>query len=288
MEKGQESGGGGLRDAIVTLPIWAIALLAVLCIGSLALVLWVVGFSAKDELKASALQLLVVIIPLSSAIVAAIAMRRTSTRQIDRLVTAFLEKTLLERFQTWTSVSQSHPQSSFAYPFSSVKLCEPTRGRSYAYYSFSETAAGREVIVGAKSNVFNFEIFSKLPLHLPPDIDVGALGSIAICETKALAAIQDHPVLAKFFGLIQGSVNEGYELRFSFEPDQAGANAPGELKAFAMNISLRQKVRENFLASPFLKRYFAEDAAIAVGVLFTEWRTSGFMPCAIQEQSCED
>ena len=44
-----------------------------------------------------------------------------------------------------------------------------------------------------------------------------------------------------------------------------------QVKVSGGDISFRQKLRENFLSSPFLKRYFTEDAAIAVGVLYKEW-----------------
>jgi ABC-type sugar transport system permease subunit len=90
-----------LRDSIITLPIWAVVLLALISAVSLVTALWVAATSQNNDIKSAALQTLLVLVPLASAVVAAIAVRRTSTAQIDRLVTGFLEKTMLERFDKW-------------------------------------------------------------------------------------------------------------------------------------------------------------------------------------------
>lgn len=136
MESNQPSGANGIKDAIVTLPAWGIFLIGLLCISSLLTALWLLAFSKEDNLKGNAIQLLIVLIPLTSAVIAAIAIRRTSTRQIDRLVTGFLEETVLERFKSWAHPLQRNGLSDFIYPFSDVKLVSPTQNRSYAYFSW--------------------------------------------------------------------------------------------------------------------------------------------------------
>ena len=83
MESNQPSGANGIKDAIVTLPAWGIFLIGLLCISSLLTALWLLAFSKEDNLKGNAIQLLIVLIPLTSAVIAAIAIRRTSTRQND-------------------------------------------------------------------------------------------------------------------------------------------------------------------------------------------------------------
>lgn len=256
-----------LSDAITTLPVWAVVALSLISAVSLVTALWVAATSSNDDIKSAALQLLLVLVPLASAVVAAIAVRRTSTAQIDRLITGFLEKTMLERFQKWCA-APAHV-SIQPYPFSSVRLREPSDGRSYAYFEFGwrEAAAGAaQPQVGIKTNVFNFEVFTSLELRAD-SAPQGALSDQVIGAAN-LNQVAAHPLLKHFLGTIQGSVSEGYEVKVEFLEQPAR-------QALLMHLSLRQKVRENFLASPFLKRYFAEDAAIVVGVIYNEYRSSG-------------
>jgi hypothetical protein len=259
-----------LRDSIITLPIWAVVLLALISAVSLVTALWVAATSQNNDIKSAALQTLLVLVPLASAVVAAIAVRRTSTAQIDRLVTGFLEKTLLERFAKWCAAPAQ--VSTQPYPFCAVRLREPSGGRSYAFFEFDWHAghappAAAPAHIGIKTNVFNFEVFTTLALQ--PDCAARAALVDQVIGKGNLAQVSAHPVLKHFIGVIQGSVSEGYEVKVEFLEPQA------EGQALRMHLSLRQKVRENFLASPFLKRYFAEDAAIVVGVIFNEYRSSG-------------
>jgi hypothetical protein len=153
-----------------------------------------------------------------------------------------------------------------------VRLREPSDGRSYAFFEFEWAQAQPRLDavpanVGIKTNVFNFEVFTTLALQ--PDCAPRAALADQVIGKGNLAQVAAHPVLRHFIGAIQGSVSEGYEVKVEFLEPQA------EGQALRMHLSLRQKVRENFLASPFLKRYFAEDAAIVVGVIFNEYRSSG-------------
>ena len=265
-----------IKDAIVTLPGWGIAAIAAIGLLSLGVALWTGVTSSNENIKTAAIQLLLVLVPLASAIVAAIAVRRTSTRQIDRLVTGFLEKTILEKFQQWCE--SPHGVSIYPYPFQSVRLEHPTGGRSYGYFIFSWSGASRasDARVGVKTNVFNFEVFSSLPIQIERNkIDPDFFKSCIVNQGN-VGQVASHPVLKDFIGTIQGSVNEGYEVKIAFDAGRSDKQSSQTL----MHVSLRQKVRENFLASPFLKRYFAEDAAIVIGVLFNEYRASAWFPPA--------
>lgn len=274
MDQTQPTGANSLKDAIVTLPTWGIALIALLCTGSLALASWLAMTATNDGIKATSVQLLVFMVPLTSAVIASMAIRRTSTKQIDRLITGFLEQTIFQRFETWCSQPSKAIFTDHGYPFSSVKLREPTQGLSYAHFIFKwRDFENESAIVGIKTNVFNFEIFSRLELHLPHTHSATPLRENLVIDRTRLKETENHQILSSFIGLIQGSVNEGYDVKIEFSPVAEKHDHP----VIAMRISLRQKVRENFLTSPFLKRYFAEDAAIAIGVLFSEFRTSGFM-----------
>jgi hypothetical protein len=274
----QESSSGSLKDAIITLPLWGIVMLSLLCGGSLILAAWLAVTAQNDGIKGTAVQLLVILVPLTSAVIASIAIRRTSTAQIDKLINGFLEKTLLQRFSIWCK-STVPIFTAHGYPFARVSLREPVRGQSYAFYNLGwRNAELADALVGIKTNVFNFEIFTTLAVQLPAESNIKLKSESWIVTPENVSDIQDHPLLYSFFSLIQGSVNEGYMVALDFTPEPNNSN-PCSGNLF---ISLRQKMRENFLTSSFLKRYFAEDAAIAVGVLFSEYQQSGLMPATPQ------
>jgi len=257
----------GFKEIIVTLPGWGLWVIAGLCLLSLVLAVGLALLSNSENVKSYAVQLLVVLVPLGVAVIAGIAIRRTSTQQIDHLVTGFLEKTLLERFQIHCNYSS--PSHVRIYPFNAVRLLEPCRGTSYVVYelhwrSRSDRAQHAPVRVSVKCNVFNFELFSELPVQIGPNSEPG-YPLDWIINAGNVAQFAEHPVLCRFMSVLQGSVNEGYEAHVSFKP------RPDQPDTWNMHFSLRQKLGENFLTSPFLKRYLAEDAAIATGVLFQEW-----------------
>jgi hypothetical protein len=270
----------GFKDVIVTLPVWGISVIAGLCFCSLALAVGLVLLSDSDNVKGYAVQLLLVLVPLGSAVIAGIAIRRTSTRQIDRMVAGFLEKTLLERFQI--HCNSSSDMGLGTYPFHAVKLRQPCRGTSYAAYELQWRPRGDRMSypparINVKCNVFNFELFSQLPVQTDPSVDAANLPNV-IVNAGNVRELVSHPVLGHFMSVLQGSVNEGYEAHVSFEPQ------PERQRVWMMHFSLRQKLRENFLTSPFLKRYFAEDAAIATGVLCREWLAVQATDAAVARQ----
>jgi hypothetical protein len=264
MDSGSQK--NSFRDAIITLPMWAVILIAMISGTALVASLWVAVTSTSSEIKTTAMQLLLVLVPLASAVVAAIALRRTSTAQIDRLVTSFLEKTMLHRFQKWCR--SSYGLSDHRYPFSAVNLVEPTDGRSYAYFDLQwRDSPNKKTRIGIKANVFNFEVFTTLELRT----DSVCNTDIVISKTN-LHKISQDPILKYFIGAIQGSINEGYEIKVEY----FAPKSDGDANVMPVSFSFRQKVRENFLASPFIKRYLAEDAVILTSVLHNEYMNSGF------------
>ena len=269
-DSGAPIGQQRFKDVIVTLPGWGVVLIAILCFCSLVLAVGLALLSSSDDIRGYAVQLLVVLVPLGSAVIAAIAIRRTSTQQIDDLVTGFLERTLLERLQI--QCDHVAADGSLRYPFRAVRLSRRCRRTSYVTYELQWAATAGQpppppVEVGFKCNVFNFELFTTLEVPAETEgIDSGALRHAnLILNSATLGQYLNHPVLRHFMGVLQGSANEGYEVHVGFRP------AIGQSAGWTMSLSLRQKLRENFLTSPFLKRYFAEDAAIAIGVLYSEW-----------------
>lgn len=257
-------GQQGLKDVIVTLPGWGIGMIAGICLLSLFLAIAMVLTSPSENIRGHALQLLVVLVPLGSAVIAGMAMRRTSTQAIDNLVTGFLEKTIMERMKI--HCGQDAILGMEAYPFSKVILSRTGRNSSYVIYNLVMRQGGDVVKVGFKCNVFNFEIFASLPIERGDWVKNGDISvEEAVLVNENMVEALRHKVLRFFPGVLQGSMSEGYEIYVKFR------DAPVSEDGWIMDISFRQKLRENFLSSPFLKRYFAEDAAIAVGVLYREW-----------------
>jgi hypothetical protein len=253
--------GSGLHDTIITLPVAAIVALGLLAIGGLVFAGWA-ALSPVQGLQEVAAPLIVVLAPLLFAVVAAVGVRRASVGQIDRLVASFLDVTVRQRLELACGDAKRQ-----RYPFSRVSLVRASEGRSYVEFLLHwahDTWA--PVTVGVKMNVFNIEVFADLPLRWPaaqpePTLETHFIGP------DSLDVVARHAVLQHFQGAIQGSVAEGYEVRATLKPLAGGA--------VKLHLSIRQKLREHFLASPYLKRYFAEDVAIVVGVIYNEWAESG-------------
>lgn len=246
----------------MTLPLPAIVAMTLLLVGGLAASVWA-ALSGDEHLRDLAKQLVVVELPLLVAVIAAIGIRRSSSHEIDRLVSRFLDVVILERL---TIACRDHAQG--RYPFKSVKLDKPSRGRSYAFYTLGwATLPHAPVQVGVKMNIFNIEVLADLPLRLPAGAPPIREVETFLVDRHSLGKIAEHPLLQSFQGVIQGSIEEGYAVRLTL---RHGNDGQAEL-----HVSLRQKLGDNILSSPYLKRYFAEDIAIVVGVLFDEWHQSG-------------
>jgi hypothetical protein len=258
----------GLRDAIVTLPNVVIWGLLLLCISLMGCAIVLVLKSDVDVIKTVSAQSLLFLIPTSIATLAAMGLRRASTKQIDQLVDSFLTTTMIQRFEAWTQALPVLNGGQDQYPFKAVKLLPRQKGQSYAFYELSHRGgSGKTACVGIKMNVFNFEVLCQVRCN---DMAKGLalpIGTQVFKPLQDLDFSKNFAAFALLAGCIQGSVNEGYEVRISVHGDQIQT---GQLGVKYVDFSFRQKLRENFLASPYLRRYFAEDAAILIGVLFTE------------------
>jgi hypothetical protein len=77
---------------------------------------------------------------------------------------------------------------------------------------------------------------------------------------------QADPLVKLVPGCVHGCLAEGYTVLLEATPAGEG---------MTLHLMLRQKLQDNFLTSPYLRRYFAEDAAIAAYVFFDEAFASG-------------
>ncbi len=255
------SATAGLHEIVVTLPRAAIVALGLLLTASIAASLWLALHAGSDGLRDLAKSVLLVLLPISVVLAAAIGIRRTSTTQVDELVTAFLDRTVATRLQLACAHRGTH-----RFPFDTATLTKPALGRSVAQYRLDWSEKRHAPAdVWVKMNVINFEIGTELELvwsqGLPQSDFFGPAN---------LDEVLDHPVLRSVASSVQGAIEEGYKVRALFAPRGAGR--------VGLEISFRQKLGEHFLASPFLKRYYAEDMVILVGVLFRELDEAGLLP----------
>ena len=250
-----------LQETVVTLPPWAIGGLSVFVIAAMAAAIALL-VKGPQSMHPTAGQMLVVLLPMLFAVVAAIGVRRTSTTEIDELVARFLERTMQQRLDL---ACRDHAGT--AYPFKRADLVRRAAGRSYVRYRLDWADESQEPAeISIKMNVYNIELVANMRLDtraLKQPIEVG----VEFVDRRNLDSFKSHPVLKHFHGCLQGAIEEGYAIRIGIEADG--------LNEFRMLVSLRQKMQDHFLASPYLKRYFAEDLSIATGVIFSELRSSG-------------
>ena len=274
METPAGSNNAGLRDLIVTLPPLSIAAMVTLAVVGLGGAIWLIFNGPSESVQTAAAHTIVVLLPTAGALIAALGVRRSSTDQIDRLVETFLEKTVLQRLEKWCSAQSGVGRS---FPFSAVKLLEPVNGRSYAFFRLTGRDNSGSHDVGIKMNVFNFEVLTKFDLAVKPEQIGGDFVRNHLINHETLAKVSSDPILRHFIGSLQGSVEEGYTVKVAF--DEPRTTPAGTL--IGSHFSFRMKLKENFLTSPFLKRYFSEDAAILVNVIFNELDWSGMAPANV-------
>jgi len=256
-----------LRDNLLALPVWAL----LITFGLLAVGVGV-GFTLllapglSDSLRGAGGQLIVVSLPVLALVVGLVGASWARTSRIDAMVGAYLRRTVGDKLRDYLVGPRDRDDRRLdPYPpiFASMRRSYRSEIASYCVFEFVD-ATGRQFDVVVKSNVFNFEVSLRLDLAVPPagfqpnpreqSYGVGAL------EHWSEAAAD--PLVGIVASTIHGSLAEGYTVYVSAEP-QAG----GRLRVV---YRLRQKLRTNFLTSPYLRRYFSEDAAIATYFFFAE------------------
>ena len=274
METPAGSSSAGLRDLIVTLPTRSIVAMVTLAAVGLGGAIWLIFFGPSESVKTAAAHTLVVLLPAAGALIAAVGVRRNSTDQIDHLVEDFLGTIVLKRLEQWCATK---PGIGVTFPFEKVELIEPVNGRSYGFFRLTRRDHQGTQDVGIKMNVFNFEVLTKFDLALKSEQLAGEFMRNHLIDHETLSEVRAHPILSHFMGSLQGSVEEGYNVRVTF--DEPRTTPQGIL--VGVHFSFRMKLKENFLTSPFLKRYFSEDAAILVNVIFGELDRSGMKPANV-------
>ena len=133
---------------------------------------------------------------------------------------------------------------------------------SFCYFHLFDDG-GRRFDVLVKSNIFNFELVFNLHLAQRP-AGLTAPMAVASYDQSALsqwAVVVENPLMSLASGTMYGSLSEGYTVHLDAVDIDDGVR---------VTYRLRQRTQSNFLTTPYLRRYFAEDAAIAAYYLYAE------------------
>ncbi len=254
-----------LRDTLLALPRWtAYTAIGLLACGVLTGIALLAAPGLEDALRGTGGQLLVVCLPVLSVAVGVLGASRTRTERIDALVADYLRQTLKEKLRIYLvrEAAASPRRAPFPPLFERMEQHCREELTSFCAYRFFD-ANGRRFDLLVKSNVYNFELSMRLHLRrLPTGVTAAHLGSPDnYQDLEEWPRAQGNPLVNLVPSVVHGSLAEGYTIYVDADPAGEG---------MVLRLKLRQKLRENFLTSPYLRRYFAEDAAIAAHVFYSE------------------
>ncbi|MEA2370427.1 MAG: hypothetical protein QOH12_821 [Solirubrobacteraceae bacterium] len=252
-----------LRDSLLALPrgaVWtSVGLLAIGVGVGFALVL---GPNLSSAARGAGGQLLLISLPALSLAVLALGAGSARTARIDSLVARFVSHTVGDKLQAYLVAAPTDERQ--AALFDRMERHPGGPRASYCDYAFFDKAQ-RRFDVTVKSNVFNIEIGYTMRLGppLPEAFDTPPGAAETFDSLDDWPAASKHPAIALAPGTFYGSLAEGYSIYADCRPD-------ADRGGVCVVLRLRQRLRENLLTSPYLRRYFAEDAAIATSFFFAE------------------
>lgn len=267
MAEEQNESSSRLPDNLLALPLWA----AITAIGLLSAGV-VVGFvflltpGLTEAERSAGSHLLIISLPALAVATGILGASWARTERIDAMQASFLRDTVGKKLETYLVAPKSNEDGVTPYPplFKRIENVSRSAITSFCYFHlFDEKERRFDILV--KSNVFNIEIAYYLHLASSPsgytvEHNEQSYDRESLKDwSKATAA---NPLLAVVAAAIHGSIAEGYTVYVQAKPDGSGG-----IKA---TYRLRQKVQSNFLTSPYLRRYFSEDAAIASYYFFAE------------------
>jgi hypothetical protein len=265
-----------LTDNLLVLPRWAtgsaVGLLAAGVLTGLALLL---APHLASPLRTAGGDLLVVSLPTLALTIGLLGTSWARTERIDLMIDRYLRGTVgdkLEarlvgdRLEARTVRDKGVARESRPYPSLFVRMERHSRKEltSYCVYRLFDDQ-GRRFDIYVKSNVFNFEV--GICLHLTArsarsELSTGPHKTIIRSLDDKWSDHVKHPLVELVGGTLYGSLAEGYSVYVNATPEAHGG--------WCVMYTLRQKLENNFLTSPYLRRYFAEDASIASYFFYAE------------------
>ncbi len=253
-----------LRDSLLALPTWAAYTAIGLLSGGVAVGLALLLAPGMDDtLRSAGGQLLVVSLPVLSVAIGVLGASWSRTERIDELVADYLRKTVGDKLEAYLLPSKTGQEGPFPPLFARMERDFRKDITSYCHYHLYDKG-GRRFDLLVKSNIFNIEVSLGLRLGAPPPGFTPALAAQpnnfnSLADWPAASA---HPLVNLAPLTLHGCLAEGYTLYVDGDLLHDGG--------LKVNVRLRQKLEDNFLTSPYLRRYFAEDAAIAAYFFYAE------------------
>lgn len=255
-----------LRDTLMSLPRWvAVTAVGLLTLGVGAGFTLLLLPNVDNSLRGAGGQLLLFSLPVLALAVVALGASRAQTKRIDELVARYVRQTMGEKLEAYLVPPKDGSVRSYPFPplFARMERHFSREITSYCYYHFFDDENRRFDIL-VKSNVFNTEIAVALHLAERPEgcSDAGSHDSYAFDSPDAWSRASSNPLVKLAPLALHGSLAEGYTITVASKPEADGG--------LWVSYRLRLKLQENFLTSPYLRRYFSEDAAIAVYFIYSE------------------
>jgi hypothetical protein len=259
-----------LNDNLLALPRWAVfSAVGLLTAGVTVGFVLLFAPGLSDALRSAGGQMLLISLPALALTTGLLGATWARTERIDDMVAWYLTHTVGDKLENYLVGSRNldKTQSQFPPLFVRMERIWQKQFGSFCTYRLFD-AQDRRFDLFVKSNVFNFEI--SYCLHVSPTLTTTTPAetnhSHAILSLTDWPSYSTHPLVELVTGTLYGSLSEGYSVYFDFKSEESGQ---------CVNYKLRQKLETNFLVSPYLRRYFAEDAAIASYFFYAEALAKG-------------
>jgi len=259
----QTSDGFELRDSLIALPQRALLLIAGIPLLAAGLGVYLIFSTKSDSVRTAAILLITLSTPALTVAVGLAAAARVQTDDIDRLVANWLSRTVKKKLSAYLVGMEGMPVTPLCPPlFRSIKVFSSRATSSFCLFELIDFDGGRYFLY-IKSNIYNVEIATYVALtgavkEIPTD-------PVHIADLEGFAAHLDDPRVRCVADTIHGSISEGYGIYIS-----GGKNSDGDYVTYR----IRQKLGASFITSPYTRRYFAEDIAIASYWRYSEMRTT--------------
>jgi hypothetical protein len=247
-----------LSDNLLALPRWAVgATLGLLALGVALGFTFLIVPNFNNALRSAGGSLLVISLPALALSIGLLGSSWARTERIDAMTARYLYHTVGDKLESNLVGSTSNTPR-----FVRMERRAEKKTTSFCYYSLFDDN-NRRFDIFAKSNVFNFEIAMALHLDTVPATiaDDMPRKTYQLSSQDEWPAPSTNPLVDLVSSTLYGSLSEGYSILIDARIGNDGVRVV---------YQLRQKLQSNFLTSPYLRRYFAEDAAIACHALYEE------------------
>jgi hypothetical protein len=252
-------GSPAFTETFATVPRWTMRGVVALLVASAGLSAFLL---ASKSFRSAGEGLLVISVPLLTAALIVVGASQTGTQRIDDLTERFLRETVADKLHNYlirqpAAASSGDPVLSPMFDECTVRFDRTTP--SWCRYRF-RGADQTDLTIVVKCNVLNFEMLIE---RLWPS-DRWLLTEPAHLTVEAVEDLEEHadcPAVSGAIATLRGSLHEGYSIAIDARPSPDGT---------VVLWQLRQKLTERVILSPVMRRYFAEDAAIAAYFLSIE------------------